>query len=144
VRSGDLTNAASRYWNLAPQLTLPIFAGGRLHQHSEAARAARDAAIESYRSSVLRALADAESAVVQNAGDRRNAASLAAAADSLERTSALERTRYAAGDVSMLEVLAAERAANRAADTSTQGAGQSALDFVALQRALGGGWQSRD
>jgi NodT family efflux transporter outer membrane factor (OMF) lipoprotein len=144
IRSGDLTQAASRYWNLAPQLTLPLFAGGRLRRQSEAAEAARDAALSSYRAIVLRAIADAESAVVRYAGDRRNAASLAAAAAQLEESAGFERTRYAAGDVSMLEVLTAERSANRAADMRSQSSGQSALDFVALQRALGGGWQAAD
>ncbi len=144
VRTGDLTQAASRYWNLAPQLSLPLFAGGRLKHQHEAAEAARDAALASYRGTVLRAFADAESAVVQFASDRRYAAGLSAAADRLEASSALTHTRFAAGDVSKVEVLAAERAANRAADQRSQGLGQCALDFVALQRALGGGWQQRN
>ena len=144
VRTGDLTSAASRYWSIAPQLTLPIFAAGRLHQQSKAAEAGRQAALESYRSSVLHAIADAESAVVQYAGDRRNASSLAGAASRLEENAALQRQRYTAGDVSQVEVLAAERSANRAADQRSQSAGQSVLDFVALQKALGGGWQSSD
>jgi NodT family efflux transporter outer membrane factor (OMF) lipoprotein len=141
VRTGDLTSAASRYWSLAPQLTLPLFAGGRLHQQSQASEAARQAALASYRSTVLHAIADAESAVVQYAGDRRNASSLAGAASRLEENAALQRQRYVAGDVSQVEVLAAERSANRAADQRSQGVGQAVLDFVALQRALGGGWQ---
>jgi outer membrane protein, multidrug efflux system len=142
VRSGDLTQAASRYWSLAPQLTLPLFAGGRLRRQSEAAAAARDAALDTYRATVLRAVADAESAVVQFSGGRRNALSLASAASQLDESAALERTRFAAGDVSLLEVLASERAAIRAADQRSQSSGQSALDFVAVQRALGGGWQA--
>lgn len=142
VRSGELTSAASRYFDLVPQLSVPLFNGGRLRRQVEAARAARDAALASYRGTVLRAFADAESAVVRFAGDRHLAVSLAAAAGTLEESLRLERTRYAAGDNSMLDVLAAERSANRAADQRAESAGQLVVDFVALQKALGGGWQA--
>ncbi len=140
VRSGDLTNAASRYWNVAPQLTLPLFAGGRLRGQVEAAMAARDAALASYRGTVLRALADTESSLVRYATERRRENALAAAAANLDAAAALERRRFATGDASMIEVLAAERAANQAADQRVASAGQLAQDYVALGKALGGGW----
>jgi outer membrane protein, multidrug efflux system len=142
VRSGDLTNAASRFWNVGAQLSVPLFSGGRLRRHVEAAEAAREAALANYRGTVLRAFADAESAVVRFAGDRGRAATLASAAATLAESLGLERKRYAAGDVSMLDVLAAERSANRAADQRAGSAGQLLVDFVALQKALGGGWLS--
>jgi outer membrane protein, multidrug efflux system len=124
------------------QLSVPLFSGGRLRRHVEAAEAAREAALANYRGTVLRAFADAESAVVRFAGDRGRAATLASAAATLAESLGLERKRYAAGDVSMLDVLAAERSANRAADQRAGSAGQLLVDFVALQKALGGGWLS--
>ncbi len=141
VYPGTLTSAASRYWNIAPQLTLPLFAGGRLRGQVEAAEAARDAALASYRATVLRALADTESSLVRFATERSRQASLAAASASLESSLALERRRFDAGDASMLDVLAAERAADHAADQRTASAGQLAQDYIALGKALGGGWQ---
>ena len=142
VRSGDLTSAASRFWNFGPQLTLPLFAGGQLHRQAEAAKAARDAAVAVYRGTVLRAIAETETAVVRFAASRRDAGGLGAAAGQLTDRARLERLRYDAGDISMLEVLLAERSANRAADQRAESAGRLALDFVALQKALGGGWQA--
>ena len=144
VYPGTLASAASRYWNIAPQLTLPLFAGGRLRGQVEAAEAARDAALASYRAAVLRALADTESSLVRFASERNRQASLAAAAASLEVSLALERRRFEAGDASMLDVLAAERAANQAADQRTASAGLLAQDYIALGKALGGGWQVPD
>jgi NodT family efflux transporter outer membrane factor (OMF) lipoprotein len=141
VYPGTLASAASRYWNIAPQLTLPLFAGGRLRGQVEAAEAARDAALASYRSAVLRALADTESSLVRFANERRRQASLVAASASLESSLALERQRFQAGDASMLDVLAAERAAIQAADQRTASAGQLVEDYIALGKALGGGWQ---
>jgi NodT family efflux transporter outer membrane factor (OMF) lipoprotein len=142
VRSGELAEAASRYWNLVPQLTLPLFAGGRLRGQVEEAKSARDAALGSYRATVLRALADTETALVRYATERRREATLAAAAASLDSSAALERRRFVAGDSSMIDVLAAERLAFQAADQRAASAGQLAQDYVALGKALGGGWQT--
>lgn len=142
VRSGELTSAASRYWNIGPQLTLPLFAGGQLRARADAARYGRDAALASYRATVLRALADTEASLVRFASERSRAASLAAAAASLEVNLGLERRRFAAGDASMIDVLAAERAANGASDQRAASDGQLAQDYVALGKALGGGWQT--
>lgn len=142
VRAGDLTSAASRFWNFGPQLSLPLLAGGRLRRQAEAARAAQEAAIAVYRGTVLRAIAETETAVVRFAASRRDAEGLGAAAEQLTDRARLERLRYDAGDVSMLDVLSAERSANRAADQRAESAGRLAVDFVALQKALGGGWQA--
>jgi NodT family efflux transporter outer membrane factor (OMF) lipoprotein len=142
VRTGDLTAAASRYWNPGPQLTLPLFAGGRLKGQVEAAEATRDAALASYRSVVLRAFADTETSLIRFANERARAASLAAAAETLDAGLVLERQRFAAGDASQLDVLAAERSLTQASDQRVASAGQAALEFVALQKALGGGWQT--
>ncbi len=144
VRSGDLTSAASRFWNVGPQLTVPLFAGGRLHRQTEAAKAGQEAALAVYRGTVLRAMSEAETAVVRFAASRRDAAGLDSAAGQLAGRAALERRRYDAGDISMLEVLLAERASNHAADQRAESAGRLALDFVALQKALGGGWQTAE
>jgi NodT family efflux transporter outer membrane factor (OMF) lipoprotein len=142
VRTGDLTAAASRYWNLGPQLTLPLLAGGRLKGHVEAAKATREAALASYRSIVLKAFADTETSLIRFANARARAATLAAAADSLDAGLSLERQRFAVGEASQLDVLAAERSLNQASDQRVASAGQTALEFVALQKALGGGWQT--
>ena len=49
--------------------------------------------------------------------------------------------RFAAGDASMIDVLAAERALNQAADQRVASQAQLTRDYVALGKALGGGWQ---
>lgn len=142
VRSGVLTSAASRYWDIAPQLTLPLFAGGRLKGNVRAAEAARDAALASYRSAVLQAFADTESSLIRYSAERSREASLAATAQTLEAALALERRRYGAGDASMIDVLAAERAVTQAWDEQAASRAQLARDYVALGKALGGGWQA--
>jgi NodT family efflux transporter outer membrane factor (OMF) lipoprotein len=141
VHSGDLLSAAGRYWNLTPQLTLPLFEGGRLRAQVQASEAARDAALGAYRAAVLRALSDTEASIVRFAGERHRAATLAETQTALEQAAALERRRFAAGDTSMLAVLAAERATQQAADQHIASQAELARNYVALGKALGGGWQ---
>lgn len=143
VHPGDLTKAASQYWNLTPQLTLPLFAGGKLRAQVRESEAAHDAELGMYRATVMRALADAETTIVRLAGERNRQDSLEAVSAALTTNVTRERQRYAAGDVAMIEVLAAERAANQAMDQQVASQAQLTRDYVALGKALGGGWQSQ-
>ncbi|HXZ60487.1 MAG TPA: efflux transporter outer membrane subunit [Steroidobacteraceae bacterium] len=144
VHPGTLTDAASRYWNLGPRLTLPLFAGGRLHAAVEASGAARSAALQSYRSSVLKALADAESAIVRYASERERSTTLAAASARLTNAAGLEARRFAAGDASRIDVLTAQRAADQARDQLLVSQALLVQDYVALAKSLGSGWQVAD
>jgi len=144
IHPGTLTDAASRYWNLSPQLTLPLFAGGRLHAAVEASEAARSAALESYRSTVLKALADAESAIVRYASEQERSTALAAASARLTSAAALEERRFAAGDGSRIDVLTAQRAADQALDALLVSQALLVEDYVALAKSLGSGWQTVD
>lgn len=144
VHPGTLTNAASRYWNLEPQLTLPLFAGGRLHAAVEAAQAAHTAALQSYRSTVLKALADAETAIVRYSSEQSRAQTLATASARLANAAGLEERRFAAGDASRIDVLAAQRAADQARDQLLVSQALLVQDYVALSKSLGSGWQVAD
>ena len=144
VRLGDLTGAASRYWNLAPQLAIPLFAGGRLRSQVRAAEATSDAALASYRATVIRAVADAESCIVRYAAARSRTGLLSSAAAALQANAGFERVRYQAGDLSMIEVLTAERTSEDAAEQRLIAAADLGRSYVALNKALGGGWQRED
>ena len=144
VHAGTLTAAASRYWNLSPQLTLPLFAGGRLHAAVEAADAARSAALASYRGTVLKALADSESALVRIASEQQRSRSLASASERLQEAAGREARRFAAGDASRIDALTARRAADAALDELLVSQALLVEDYVALSKALGAGWQVAD
>ena len=141
VHAGTLTAAASRYWNLSPQLTLPLFAGDRLHAAVEAADAARSEALASYRSTVLKALADTESAIVRYASEQQRAQTLRLASERLREAAGREARRFSAGDASQIDALAAQRAADTALDALLVSEALVVEDYVALVKALGGGWQ---
>ena len=85
-------------------------------------------------------LADVESALVRLSAERIRAISYAASCRALEGSLALVRQRYQAGEAALTDVLDVERSLNQLTDLRTQSAGQVLLNFVSLQKALGGGW----
>ncbi|MGI9024012.1 MAG: efflux transporter outer membrane subunit [Burkholderiaceae bacterium] len=141
IRPGQLVDQASRFFTVGPQLLVPIFSGGRLASRVEAREAARDAAIADYRKAVLEAFADVESALIRYDRERARAADLDTAEKKLEGTLALTRIRYRAGDTTLIDVLDVERRAIQARDASAQSQGQLATQWIALHKALGGGWE---
>ena len=143
VQPGKLVQSASRYWNIGPQLTVPIFSAGRLRAQSEAAASSRDAAEASYRAAVLRAVADAETGLVRLAADRERQRSVTASAQALAVAAQHEQLRYGAGEASRIEVLQAERALDAAEDGRIAEQAQVLKDYVSLGKSLGFGWQER-
>jgi len=140
IRSGDFAAAASRYWNLAPQLSVPLFSGGRLKQAVHAGEANRDAALQIYRSAVLQALADTESALIRYSHEKSRAQILSESFRTLEGSLDLARQRYRAGETALTDVLDVQREIYRIADQRVQSAGQAVQYFASLQKSLGGGW----
>jgi NodT family efflux transporter outer membrane factor (OMF) lipoprotein len=140
IRTGDFAAAASRYWNLAPQLSVPLLSGGRLKQTVHAGEATRDAALQSYRSAVLQALADTESALIRFSHEESRAQSLGESYRTLQGSLELARQRYRAGEAALTEVLDVQRETYRIADQHVQSQGQAVLYFASLHKSLGGGW----
>jgi outer membrane protein TolC len=141
VHPGDLLRSASHFWHLAPEVSIPLFNGGRLRSEADAARAGREVALAAYRSVVLAAFADADGALARLAGDHVNERGLSLAADGLGSAYRREQGRFRAGDISRIELLGSEQAANRAEDRRAEASGALAADYAALNKALGGGWQ---
>ncbi len=141
VHFGDLGSAASRYWNVAPQLAVPLFSGGRLRGQVKQAEAARDAALATYRGRVARALADAETSIIRYAAAHSRLAAAEQAAAALSGSVGSVERRLGAGESSKMDVLAAERAADDARDLRLSAAGDLARAYATLNRSLGGGWQ---
>jgi outer membrane protein TolC len=133
-----LTDPASRFWNAGPQLTLPLFAGGRLREQVKAAEAQRDAALASYRKAVLVAFADVESALARCRDDHDRAQRLQAAQATQARQLGFAQQRVQVGDSAQTEALGTDLAA-AALDDQVLAAHQAlAGDLVALYKALGG------
>jgi len=137
---GDLGKNSSIGWSFGPTLSVPLFNAGQLQAAADVARAQRDQHFIAYRSSVLTALEDVENALVLVSQERIRINKLASSAKSYGEAARLESTLYKAGETSLLDVLDAQRSLYSAEDSLLQSRVLLATNYIALNKALGGGW----
>lgn len=137
---GDLGKSSSIGWSFGPSLTVPIFNGGQLAAGVELAEAQRDRFFLAYRSAVLIALEDVENASVSLSQEQLRYERLSVATANYREAVTLARALYQAGSSSFLEVLDADRSLYSAEDSLIQSQVAITTDYVALNKALGGGW----
>jgi multidrug efflux system outer membrane protein len=140
LRIGDVGKASSIGWSVGPSLSVPIFNGGKLRAAVDVAGAQRDEYYLAWRASVLTALEDVENAIVALAQERNRIRRLTEASRRYGEAARLSRALYTSGSTSFLEVLTAERSLYTADDTLIVSRVAIATNYVALAKALGGGW----
>jgi len=140
VNVGDLAKSTSISWAFGPTLSLPIFNAGQLKAAVNVAEAQRDQSYLAFKASVLTALEDVENASVSLAQERIKYEKLAASAESYRQAATLARELYQTGSSSFLEVLDADRSLYSAEDLLIQSRVAIATNYIALNKALGGGW----
>ncbi|TPN88514.1 efflux transporter outer membrane subunit [Mesorhizobium sp. CU2] len=140
LKLGDLGKNSTIGWSFGPTLSVPLFNAGQLEAAVDVARAQRDQYFIAYKAAVLTALEDVENASVSLSQERIRTGKLASSAKSYGDAARLERTLYKAGESSLLDVLDAERSAYSAEDSLLQSRVSVATDYIALNKALGGGW----
>ena len=139
VHQGNLTSAASRYWSLGPQLSLPLFNAGGLQDQVKEKQAERDAALAVYRQRVLTALADTETALLRYAQEQQRQQQLQAGLQVAARQLQLAGQRYQVGETAQTEVLDLRQQYAQARELLLASQQAEAQNLVALFKALGGG-----
>lgn len=140
TRIGDLGKSSSISWSFGPTLTVPIFNGGQLEAAVEVAQAQRDQYFIAYRAAVLTALEDVENAVVALAQQRIKSRSLTTSVGHYRQAASLGRSLYQSGSQSFLNLLEAERSLYSAEDSLIASQVAITTAYIALNKALGGGW----
>ncbi len=137
----DLFSSGQRAWSFAPQLTLPIFDGGRNSANLDLAQVRKDIAVAAYEQSIQTAFREVSDALAATDTLRREERALRALADSSAQALKLSEARYRAGVDDHLRYLDAQRRdfANQTALIQIRSERQVAL--ATLFRALGGGWR---
>jgi NodT family efflux transporter outer membrane factor (OMF) lipoprotein len=136
----DLTDLGNITAIGAPMLQWNILDFGRGGAKVDQAKGARDEAAARYQLAVLGALRDAEDALTRFGQRRATVAGLARSSAAADRAAALERQRYAAGTVTLIDTLDTERQQIAAANQLSIATAGLTTDFVSLQKALGLGW----
>ena len=143
TRAATWFSAPSRFWSIGPQMTLPIFEGGRLVAQTEKAKAFYEEQVANYRNTVFTAYQDVEDNLVAlrqlASEDETEASAVAATGTTLQQA----QYRYKEGTVTYLEVSSAETAALQTQLTAVDIQLRRLNASVLLIKALGGGW-SRD
>nr|WP_246548686.1 efflux transporter outer membrane subunit [Ancylobacter oerskovii] len=140
TKIGDLAKSSSISWSFGPSLTVPIFNGGQLRAAVDVTEAQRDQSFIAYRASVLTALEDVENATVALGQERIRQGTLSRSVQHYREATRLSRALYQSGSSSFLDVLDSERSLYSAEDSLIESRAAIATDYVALNKALGGGW----
>ncbi len=142
LSSGDWFDASSARLSILPLVSWRLFDGGRVRAEIRAREAGQQQAALAYEQAVRAALADAERTLSDYAAGldtlHRRLVALQAAQSNHDRAQA----RFVAGDITRVELLAAQRLRLEAQSAAVRAHTAAALQMVALYKALGGGWDA--
>ncbi|GAA5095958.1 efflux transporter outer membrane subunit [Bartonella acomydis] len=127
-------------WSFGPGIRFPLFNGGQIMASVEVARAQRDQAFIAYRSAVLSALEDVENALIRLTKEHQRLEKLIIADKASLRSLQLSRRLFENGNTSFLELLNANRSYYSAQMALKDSRVSLVTQYVALMKALGGGW----
>ena len=139
---GGLFNAITG--GLLGSLSQTLFDGGSLRSQVRSQRAAADAALATYRQSVLTALEDVENALAALNAAKQREAQFTIALDAANNSAILARTQYRSGLIDFQALLQTENALLSARDGLANSRAAESSALVQLYQALGGGWTPID
>lgn len=129
-------------WTIGPlALSLPLYDGGRRAANVEAAKARYDEAAALYRAKVRGAVREVEEALVNLQSVAARGDNTQVAADGYRAAFKATETRFKGGLASLPELEDARRTAINADTAQLSLQRERLLAWVALYRAVGGGWQ---
>ncbi|HVS72447.1 MAG TPA: efflux transporter outer membrane subunit [Phycisphaerae bacterium] len=139
-----VANWQSTFWSLGPDVSIPLFTGGRLTGQLRQAKAQYDEILADYRQAVLTAFQDVE----DNLSDLHLRAESAAAADRAVTASRqyreLSDVEYRQGIIDALTLIDADRTLQQAEITQAQIEAARLTSTVLLIKSLGGAWNQAD
>lgn len=139
--SGLFDGDLSRAWSFSPQITAPIFQGGRIRAGVQVAQAQQREALAAYEQAIQNAFREVDDGLVSVAKLREQLAADEDAAKAERKRLELSLLRYEGGVASYSDVLDAERFLFSAELQAVQTRGDLLTACAQLYRALGGGWE---
>ena len=143
-QSNQLSNLFSgpgKAWTFVPQITQPIFTGGRLKSDVKFAKAQQEFAIVQYQQTIQNAFKEVSDGLIQYQKIREIRAQRELLVATLRERSRLAHLRYEGGVDTLLNALDSDRELFDAELDLTQTKRNELLSLVQLYKALGGGWQ---
>ena len=128
-------------WQFVPQVTQPIFTGGRLRSNERLAKAEQQIAVVQYQRVIQTAFREVADALIQHRKSREIRAQQEVLFKTLQDRVRLAYRRYRGGVDTLLSALDADRDLFEAELRLTQSRRNELIAIVQLYRSLGGGWQ---
>jgi len=140
----NLFSPASAAFSVGPDISIPIFEGGRLRGTLALRESQQREAAIIFQKTVLRAWQEVDDALTAYSEAQRRRADVARAVAENQAALQAARQRYSEGAIDFLNVIATQaqllQSENDLADSDTR----IATDLVNLYRALGEGWEDAD
>ena len=136
----NLLSMPSRFWTLGPSLAGTLFDAGLRSAQTEAARAAYDQQVATYRQTVLSAFQDVEDNLASQRILAQEVVIQQQAVESARHALQIVTNEYKAGTTDFQNVLSAQTTAFIAQQKLASIGGQRMVSSVGLVKALGGGW----
>jgi multidrug efflux system outer membrane protein len=136
-----LFDGGTKAWLFMPQISMPIFDGGRLQANLDASKVRTDAAVAEYERTIQRAFRDVADALSAQHWLAEQIAIQRRAVAAQQERARLAQMRYDRGSATFLEVLDAQRDLLGAQQLLVQERRALLSSRVALYAALGGGSQ---
>jgi NodT family efflux transporter outer membrane factor (OMF) lipoprotein len=141
LESSDFADWGARQWAIGPSLSLPIFQGGRLRSVVELRKLQQQEAAVNYQRTVLAAWHEIENSLDAYHAEKQRNEELANVLSASRDAYDIAHVRYEHGLTNYLADLDAHRTLLQAQRAYSDSTTQLAVRFVALCKALGGGWQ---
>jgi outer membrane protein, multidrug efflux system len=140
-QANTLGNWSSRYFNIGPSLSWPIFDAGRLRAALHVRTAEQEQMLVEYQQTVLNALREVEDAMIALQTEQRRTHSLYESESANAQSAHLAENLYRQGLTDFLTVLDAQRQLYESQDALARSQQTVTTDAIALYKALGGGWE---
>ncbi|MGB7924604.1 MAG: efflux transporter outer membrane subunit [Pyrinomonadaceae bacterium] len=137
----NLFSPSRSVWGLIPQITQPIFTGGRLKSNVRFTQAQRDFLLVNYERTVQNAFREVSDSLIAYRKVREVRSQRELLTSTLQDRSRLAYMRYNGGVSTLLDALDADRELFDAELSLAQARRDELLTVVQLYKALGGGWQ---
>ncbi len=138
---GAAFELASESWKLGLLATENLYTGGALSAKVDASEAAKQAMLLAYRQTVLRAFAEVEDSLSNQAAAQQQFDDVTAQVSDSQRALDEATEQYRDGQVGFLSVLDGQRQLYAARDALVAASLARTLANVNLYKAIGGGWQ---
>lgn len=142
VNLSDLFTGPSAAWAFAPQITVPIFQGGRNRANLDAAQIGKQIEIAAYERAIQNAFREVADALAARSFIDQKLVAQQRLVEAQQRRFDLTTARYRQGVDNYVDVLLAQQDLYAAQQSLLQFQAARMINAVTLYRSLGGGWNT--